>query len=199
MVIASSKNAEMTFFFLSDKYPLTLKDLPDGRFYTKDWLLGCTLPVPNGCVPFWCEYTGDWTNEGHSWTNLRSGQVHTTHPLGLKFIVDNSFTEGFYEITAIEGITFGEGEAWDPDTNQKIRIEKLVPMSIWNPFFQRYDPPCNKHFFCKGVKKVMKPYSDCGSYLYLDMFTECRELFFEVYCRCGLEDSREHHTDSDSN
>jgi hypothetical protein len=186
----------MTFFFLPKQYPLRLESLPDGLFYIKDDMAPFIVQVPPGCAPVWCEYSGD-LSEYHSWTNLISGQVRETHPLGLT-ISDSSFFEGFYEITAIEGLTFEEGEAWCQDTNQKIPVKKTDPQSIWNPFFQRYNQSCNKYFFCKGVKKEMKPSSDCGKYLYLDMFTECRELFFEVYCKCGLKGGREHHTDSDS-
>jgi len=187
----------MTFFFLPKQHPLTLDSLPDGRYYTKDDWASFIVKVPNDCAPVWCEYNGDWTNEGHYWENPISGRVHTTHPLGLT-TSDSSFFDGFYEITAIEGRTFSEGEAWDPDKNSKIPVEKTDPRSIWNPFFQRYDQSCNKHFSCKGVKKEMESSSDCGRYLYLDMFTECRELFFEVYCQCGLNGGRENHTDSDS-
>jgi len=188
----------MTFFFLPEQHPLTLESLPDGRFYTKDWFKSYTVQVPYGCAPVWCEYTGYWTDKSHFWTNPISGQVHTTHPLGLRFILDNSFTDGFYEITPIKGLTFGEGKAWCPDTNSKIPVEKTDRRSVWNPFFQRYDPPCENSWQCKGVQKEMESSSDCGSYLYLDMFTQCRDLFFKVYCNCGMRNGREPHTDSDS-
>jgi hypothetical protein len=184
----------MTFFFLPKQHPLTLKTLPDCRYYTKD-SSGFDTQVPYGCAPVWCEYTGDLID--HSWTNPMSGRVHETHPLGLT-IRDSSFTDGFYEITAIEGLTFGEGEAWCPDTNQKIHVEKTDQQSIWNPFFQRYDPPCENSWQCKGVKKEMESSSGRRSYLYLDRFTQCKHLFVEVYCKCGMRDGREHHTDSDS-
>lgn len=187
----------MTFFFLPEQHHLTLEVLPDGQFYTRDWSQSYTVQVPYRCAPVWCEYTGDWTDEGHSWTNPISGQVRETHPLGLT-ISDSSFYDGFYEITTIKGLTFEEGESWCPDTSAKIHVEKTDARSIWNPFFQRYDQSCNKHFSCKGVKKEMESSSDRGSYLYLDMFTLRRALFLNVYCECGLKDSYEHHTDSDS-
>ncbi len=187
----------MTFFFLPKQHPQTLESLPDGQFYTKDQPQSYTVKVPHFCVPVWCEYVGDWTNEGHSWKNPISGQDHTTHPLRLT-TSNGSFFEGFYEITPIKDLTFGEGKAWCPDTNSKISVEKTDKSLLWNPFFQRYDPPCNKDFRCKGVQKEMESSSDCGSYLYLDMFTQCRDLFFKVYCNCGMRDGREHHTDSDS-
>jgi hypothetical protein len=184
------KTLKMTFIFLPKQHPQTLASLPDGKFYTKDWLRSFIVQVPNGCVPVWCEYTGNWID--HSWKNPISGHVYEKHPLGLPE------SDGFYEISEIEGLTFGEGEAWCPDTNTKIHIEKTDPMSIWNPFFQQYDPRCNKHFSCKGVQKEMESSSGRGSYLYLDIFTNCRHLFLDVYCGCGLKDGYEHHTDSDS-
>ncbi len=184
----------MKSFFLSKQHHLRLDSLPDGRYYTKNH--DFIVQFPHNCAPVWCEYTGDWTD--HSWENPISGQVHTTHPLGFTVNSDNSFFDGFYEITEIKGLTFREGEAWDPDNNSKITVEKTDPLSIWNPFFQRYDPPCNKHFSCKGIQKEMESFSDCGSYLYFDKFTQCRNLFFDVYCNCGMRDGREHHTDSDS-
>jgi hypothetical protein len=181
----------MTFFFLPKQHHLTLYSLPDGRFYERYNFN--IVQVPHGCVPVWCSYSGDWVD--HSWTNPMSGLVHETHPLGLKFMEDNSFTDGFYEITELK-LIFGEGEAWCPDTNEKIHIEKTDPMSIWNPFFQRYDPACN----CSSGKviKEMSSSSDYGSYLYLDMFIQCKELFFDVYCNCGLRNGCHHHPDSDS-
>ena len=186
----------MPFIFLPKQHPLTLKTLPDCRYYTKDSSGFDTVQVPYGCAPVSCEYTGDWIN--HSWTNQMSGRVHETHPLGLT-IRDSSFIDRFYEITAIEGLTFGEGEAWCPDTNQKIHVEKTDQQSIWNLFFQRYDLACENYWKCKGVKKEMKSSSGRGSYLYLDRFIQCPKLFFDVYCNCGMRDNCEHDTDSDSN
>ncbi len=124
-----------------------------------------------------------------------SGRVHKTHPLGLT-TKDTSFYEGFYEITTIDGLTFREGEAWCPDTNAKIHVDKIDPKSIWNPFLQRYDPACN----CSSGKviKEMSSSSDIGRYLYLDMFNQCKELFFDVYCICGLRNGCHHYPDSDS-
>ena len=181
------------FFYLPNQHPLTLETLPDGRFYPKDW--SYIVDVPHGCAPVWCAYSGDLTDESHSWTNPISGKVYETHPLGLT-TCDTSFFEGFYEIIAIEGLTFGEGEAWCPDTNTKIHVRKLTLRSVWNPFFQRYDPPCK----CGSdkVEKEMESSSDFGSYKYVDRFSGCKSLFFHVYCNCGMRDNREHHADSDS-
>ena len=197
MVIASSKNTVMTFFFLLKQHHLTPEELPDGRYYTKDCSKdgSYTVQVPNGCAPVLCEYTGDLF-EYHSWTNPISGRVYEkTHPLGLTK-QDGSFFDGFYEITAIEGLTFKVGEAWCHDTNQKIHVEKTDAQSVWNPFFQWYDPQCK----CGNgkAKKEIESSSDRGSYLYFGMFTQCPHLFFDVYCNCGMRDCREHHTDSDS-
>jgi hypothetical protein len=175
------------FFYLPNQHPLTLETLPDGRFYRKDW--SYIVQVPHCCAPVWCAYTGDLTDEGYSWTNQISCKVYETHPLCLT-TSDDSFFEGFYEITPIEGLTFCEGEVWCPDTNTKIHIEKTDPMSIWNPFFQRYDPQCVNTWQCKNVKKEMSSSSDCGSYLYFDMFIDCQHLFFDVYCNCGMRDNR---------
>ena len=119
------------FFYLQKQHPQTLESLPNGRFYTKD--NSNIVQVPHGCAPVWCPYNGD-SSDDHYWTNPISGRVHETHPLGLT-TSDSSFFEGFYEITAIEGLTFSEGEAWDPDKNSKIPVEKTDPRSIWNPFF----------------------------------------------------------------
>jgi hypothetical protein len=184
----------MTFFYLPEQHPLSLENLPDGRFYTKDQLLCFVYQVPHGSAPVWCFYSGDWV-EDHSWTNPMSGLVHETHPLGLNFIKDNLFTDGFYEITELK-LIFGEGEAWCPDTRAKIHVDKIDPKSIWNPFFQRYDPAC-KCLSGKAIKE-MSSSSDYGSYLYFDMFIQCQELFFDVYCNCGLRNGCHHHTDSDS-
>ena len=162
------------FFYLPNQHPLTLETLPDGRFYPKDW--SYIVDVPHGCAPVWCAYSGDLTDESHSWTNPISGKVYETHPLGLT-TCDTSFFEGFYEIIAIEGLTFGEGEAWCPDTNQKIRVEKTEPRSIWNPFFKRYDPPCHR---CNPRRIKYDFVNESFHEIFLDHMT----IFYEVYCAC---------------
>lgn len=177
------KTLKMTFFFLPKQHPLTLGKLPDGLFYTKDWSRSYIVQVPYGCAPVWFEYNGDYTDEGHSWTNPISGQVHTTHPLGLT-MSDSSFFEGFYEITAIEGLTFNEGESWDPDKNSKIPVEKTKAQSVWNPFFQRYDPPCN------GDPSVCDPTKinydvHCWD-MFHKIFTGDMTTFTKVYCKCCI-------------
>ena len=164
----------MTFFFLPKQHPQTLESLPDGQFYTEYWSQSYTVKVPHGCAPVWCEYTGDWTNEGHSWKNPISGQDHTIHPLFLT-TSDGSFFEGFYEITTIEGLTFGEGEAWCPATNSKIPVEKTDQRSIWNPFFQRYDPPCK----CGELHRINY---DFENNTYHVLFDEIMNEFEKVYC-----------------
>jgi len=168
----------MTFFFLPKQHHLTLASLPDGRFYTKDWLLSYIVQVQNGCAPVWCEYTGDWTD--NSWTNPISGLVYEKHPLGLTKS-DGAFFDGFYEITEIKGLTFGEGDAWCPDTNQKIRVEKTDAQSVWNPFFQRYDPPCDRDTVecCSNRIKY-----DFVNESFDGIFTNNMTIFYEVYCTC---------------
>lgn len=175
------KTLKMTFFFLPNQHPLTLETLPDGRFYPKDW--SYIVQVPHCCAPGWCEYTGDFTNEGHSWTNPISGQVHTTHPLGFTVNSDNSFFEGFYEITPIEGLTFGEGEAWCPDTNTKIHIEKTDPMSIWNPFFQLYDQPCDRNIDECHLNRIKYDFVNQSIH---EIFEKNMDLFTNVYCQCCI-------------
>ena len=166
----------MTFFFLQQQHHLTLDSLPDGRFYERD--NSNIVQVHHSCAPVWCEYTGDWADGSHSWTNPISRQVHDTHPLGLKFIENNSFTDGFYEITEIKGLTFGEGEAWCPDTNSKIPVEKTDPRSIWNPFFQRYDPPCK----CGQAHGTNYDFMNESFHeIFLD---DIMTIFYEVYCKC---------------
>jgi len=180
----------MTFFFLPNKHPQILEDLPyGGLFYTKGWSQSSIVQIPPRCAPVWCEYTEDWMkDEGHSWTNPISGQVYETHPLNLTK-QDDSFYDGFYEITEIEGLTFEEGESWCPDTNQKIRVEKTEQQSIWNPFFKRYDPPCNENkWVCDSSPRVF--YGPSVSTLRFG-FKSIEELlendmtaFFQVYCKC---------------
>ena len=168
------KTLKMTFFFLQQQHHLTLDSLPDGRFYERDNYN--IVQVHHSCAPVWCEYTCDWADGSHSWTNPISRQVHTTHPLGLT-TSDCSFFEGFYEITAIEGLTFGEGEAWCPDTNSKIPVEKTDPRSIWNPFFQRYDPPCHRCIL-RRIKY------DFVNESFHEIFLDDMTIFYEVYCEC---------------
>jgi len=180
----------MTFFFLPKQHPLTQKKLPDGVFYPID--NSSVVNVPHHCAPVKCIYSGDFF-ENHSWKNTFTNQVfENNHPLNLE-VSDSTFYDGFYEITKIKCLTFGEGEAWCPKTNLKIRVEKTDVRSIWNPFFQRYDPQCDC-FRSGKVKKEM----DRGRCMYFDKFTQCPHLFFNVYCNCGMRDNREHQTDSDS-
>jgi hypothetical protein len=179
----------MTFIYLPNQHPQTLKSLSNGLFYPKDW--SYTVDVPYRCAPVWCAYSGDFTDESHSWTNLTSGQVYKTHPLGLT-TCDSSFYGGFYEITAIKDLTFEEGESWCPDTSAKIRVEKTDARSIWNPFFQRYDQSCH---CIPNNNKVEKRISNWGSVMYFDdTFRQCRELFFSIYCDCGMQNN-EHQLD----
>lgn len=173
----------MTIFFLPEQHPLTLESLPDGRFYTKDWSLSI-VKVPHGCAPVLCEYTGDRKNKNHSWTNPISGNFYETKPLGLTE-TDDSLYQGFYEITRIEGLTFGEGEAWCHDTNQKIHVEKTDHRSIWNPFFQRYDPPCNRNEHdCDPLNRKIK-YVVTHESVH-EIFEEDIDLFTKVYCPCCI-------------
>lgn len=177
MMIASSKNSEMpkNNIYLSKEHPVRLDQLKVGPFYQVNCL--STVVVPYSCAPVWCEYTGDWIGpEGDSWTNPITGQIHTTHPLDFTRR-NGSFYEGFWEVTQIEGLTLGEGEAWDPDTNKKVRIEKIVPTSVWNPFFQRYDPPCN----CDPQRIK---YDHLNESFHIYFLGNQTDIFFNVYCTC---------------
>ena len=171
----------MTFFFLPKQHPQTLESLPDGRFCTNECSRSYIVEVPHGCAPVWCEYTGNWTKEDHSWTNPISGQVHTTHPLDFQR-KSCLFFDNFVEITQIKGLTFGEGEAWCPDTNQKIHIEKTDQMSIWNPFFQRYDEPCPKNNSECVRNRIHYDFVEHNIH---EMFKDNMSLFFKVYCPCS--------------
>jgi hypothetical protein len=169
----------MPFFFLPEQHSLRVDSLPDGRYYTKGWNLYSNLiPVPHGCVPVWCAH--DFSSEDPSWTNPISGRVYKTHPLGLR-MQDGSFFDEFYEISAIEGLTFGEGEAWRPDTNQKIRVEKTDAQSVWNPFFQRYDPPCDRDTYDCDPHRIKY---DFVNESFHEIFIENMTIFYEVYCTC---------------
>jgi hypothetical protein len=192
----------MLFIFLPEQNhrlrktlpPLTRETLPDGVFYPIDDSSAVIVLVPHGCAPVKCFYSGD-RFENHSWTNPVTGQFfEDNHPSNLE-VSDGTFYDSFYEITKIKCLTFGEEEAWCSDTNQKIRVEKTNVRSIWNPFFQRYDQQCD--CLCFRIGKVKKE-MDRGSYMYFDKFTHSPELFFDVYCNCGMRDNRSHHTDSDS-
>jgi len=193
----------MIFIFLRERNhrtqktlpPLTLETLPDGRFYPIDDSSAVTVLLPDSCVPVKCFYSGDYFE--HSWTNPITGEIFETHSLNLE-ASDRTFYDGFYEITKIKSLTFGEGEAWCSDTNQKIPVEKTDVRYIWNPFFQRYDQPCDCWLNRGKVKKEISSSSGRGSYMYFDKFTHCPDLFFEVYCNCGMRDNREHQSGSDS-
>jgi len=184
MIASSKKHMPIDLFFLPEKYSLTLEQLESGPFYPMDY--SNTVLVPYGCVPVWCPNTGDFTKEGNSYTNLVTGQIHTKNPFGFRK-GDCSFFDGFYETTQIEGLTFGEGEAWDLDTNKKVRVEKMVPTSLWNPFFQRYDPPCNRDEHECNPLRIKYNYVDESFHTYL-FDTNQKDLFFEVYDTCCICD-----------
>ena len=164
----------MTFFFLQQQHHLTLDSLPDGRFYERDNYN--IVQVHHSRAPVWCEYTCDWADGSHSWKNQISDRVHTTHPLDLTD-QNVSFFDGFYEITPIEGLTFSEGEKWCTYTNQKIRVEKTDALSVWNPFFQRYDPPCHRCIL-RRIKY------DFVNESFHEIFLDDMTIFYEVYCKC---------------
>ena len=174
----------MPFIFLSEQHHLTLEDLQDGPFYTNDRALSYIVQVPNRYAPVWCEYTGNRL-EYHSWTNPISGRIYEkTHPLGFTEKSDNSFFDGFYEITPID-LTFRKGEAWCPDkTNQKIPVEKTDQPSIWNPFYQRYDPPCNRDEHDCDVLIPKIKYDRHESVH--KIFEKDIDLFTTVYCPCCI-------------
>jgi hypothetical protein len=176
-------------FYLPNNHPEILDLDLHVYFYTKDWSQSSIVQVPPHCAPVCCEYTGDLTDGGHSWTNPISGQVYyETHPFGLTK-QDGSFYDGFYEITEIQGLTFKEGESWCPDTNQKIHVVKTDGLSIWNPFFQRYDQPCNENkwecdssprvFYGSSVSTLRFGAKSIEELLENDMTT-----FLQVYCKC---------------
>ncbi len=156
----------MSFIFL----PKQSQMKPDEgcRFYIYEHF--SYFSVPYSCAPVLCRY--DF--ECGSWTNPISHQIYTTHPLGLT-MKDGSFYNDLYEITRIEGLTFGEGESWCQDTNQKIHVEKTDPRSIWNPFFQRYDPPCK----CGELHRINY---DFENNTYHVLFNEIMNEFEKVYC-----------------
>ena len=189
MVIASSKNTKMIFFFLQKQHPLKRKDL-DSRFYTKSCSI--TVLVPYGYAPVSCAYTGDWTNEGHSWRNPISWKFYTTHPLGLTE-TDGSFFEDFYELTKINALIgkkgrenwiFRKGERWSPETNE-ISFPFIFPdlKLVWNPFYQRYDPPCNRNEHdCDVIPKIK---CDTRESVH-EIFEKDIDLFTTVYCPCCI-------------
>jgi hypothetical protein len=190
MIIASSKNSIMfSIIYLPEQHPLKLDTLTNGRFYSKD--CSYAVQVPHSCAHVWCPYNGDYTNEGHSWTNPISGHVYKTHPLGGLTNRDSSFYEGFYEITSIKDLTFLEGEAWCSETNQKIRVEKTDARSVWNPLFQRYDPPCESNTpICDSSPKVrydpsVSNITFCGRSLD-QLFNDNMEEFLKVFCKCCI-------------
>jgi hypothetical protein len=169
----------MTFFFLPKYHPITVEDLQDGIFYIPDQLLGLVCPVPNDHAPVWCEYIGFTT--GHdSWKNPISGKIYETHPLGLTER-DSSFFEGFYELTQIEGLNFREGEAWCFKTNSQVMVEKPDPMSVWNPFLQQYDQPCDRNERDCDSERIA--YNFLTNKIH-ELFTHNMDQFFEVYCQC---------------
>jgi hypothetical protein len=173
------KNAEMTFFYLQTQNSITLSTLPHGRYYTKEQVDSGVYPVPFRSVPCWCSYIGNYVDV-HNWTNSMSNQIYVKHPLGLT-VADNSFLEGFYEITETEGLTFGEGEAWCPDTNQKIRVKKTDVRSIWNPYFQKYDQPCDRNEHDCELHRIKYDFSKNSFH---EFFSDDIEEFFTYYCRC---------------
>lgn len=165
------------FYLLPQQQRPILRGLPDCQFYTKD--SSGIVPIHYSSAPVWCPY--DY-REDDSWTNPISYQVHKTHQLGLNE-KDRSFFDGFYQITTIEGLTFGEGQAWDPDTNTKIDVEKTDQMSIWNPFFQRYDPPCDNN--CRNCEPFRIKY-DFVNESFHEIFKENMDVFTNVYCQCCI-------------
>lgn len=180
----------MIFFFLQKQHPLTRKDL-DSRFYTKSCSI--TVIVPYSYAPVSCEYIGDRKNKSHSWRNPISGNFYTTHPLGLTE-TDGSFFEDFYELTKINALIgkkgrenwiFRKGERWSPETNE-ISFPFIFsdPKLVWNPFSQRYDPPCNRNEHDCDVL-IPKIAYDTHESVH-EIFEEDIGLLTEVYCPCCI-------------
>ncbi len=197
MVIAYSKNAEMTFFFLPKQHPLTRsKGLAIDQYYTKDQLIGSRIPVPYGYVPVWCQsyyFTGS-----DFWRNPLTNYTYNDHPLGLTER-ETGYSDGFYEMTSIIEIeefnglstelnkgqqwTFREGHAWCFETNTVIVVEKTDPTSIWNPFFQRYDKQC-----CRTPDSCepLRIEYDSEKEDFHSSFNGDMTQFLGVYCRCTI-------------
>jgi hypothetical protein len=169
----------MTFFYLQQPTRITVSTLRHGRYYTKDQVDSGVYPVPFRSVPYWYEYTGNY-DDVHNWKNPMSSQIYEKHPLGLT-VADNSFFDGFYEIIETEGLTFGEGEAWCLKTNQPVRVEKTEPMSVWNPFFQKYDQPCDRNERDCELHRIKYDFSKNSFH---EFFSDDIEEFFTYYCRC---------------
>jgi len=169
----------MPFFYLQTQNSITVSTLRHGRYYTEDQLDSGIYPVPFQSLPYWCRYTGNH-NDVHNWTHPTSGQIYETHPLGLT-VADNSFLDGFYEITETEGLTFGEGEAQCLITNKKIRIEKTDRTSVWIPFFQKYDQPCDRN---ESDCELHRSKYDFSKNSFHEFFSDDMKEFFKYYCRC---------------
>jgi hypothetical protein len=178
------------FFYLPEQHHHILKTFPHGQFYTMD--NSGTIPIPFGCAPVFCRSIGDWTDDDRTWVNPFTLNTYTIHPLNVTIKDASFFDEGFYEITPIEGLTFDEGEAWNPnkgERGEKIRVEKTDPNSIWDPYFKRYSPPCQNKIH-KNRPNRIKYHPDDGHHALMCpdvlMCPECRALFVETYCRCNL-------------
>lgn len=169
-------------------------------FYTKRDLVGETILIPYGCGLVRCEYTGDDTEEGHRWKNQYHPKEYNKHPLDLKD-GDDCFYEDFYEITKINALLsclarktwlFLEGEVWSIEENTMLLpIVKTDPRLVWNPFFQRYDEPCdNNKWSCESSPRVC--YGSSVSDIRIlgnsldEIFADDMTLFFQVYCKCCI-------------
>jgi hypothetical protein len=199
MVIASSKNAEMTFFFL----PSTIKEtdifrlgIRICRFLSIAEFLGSTHLIPYGYAPVLITYS--CTEKGHAWKNPYRSKNYQTHPMGLEE-TDEHFFEDFYELTKIKALIgqparkkwlFREGEVWSMETyTMSCPIDKPNPESVWNFFEQRYEQPCDddkpicdyspKMRYSPSVSNV----TFCGRSLH-ELFENDMKEFLEVFCKC---------------
>jgi hypothetical protein len=160
----------MQFIYLPEQHHLT----PDSLFCKNDpSSIGL---VPYGHLPVWYEYNFD----SGSWTNPRTGKCYTTNPFDLTER-DSSFVEGFYELTKIEGLTFHEGEAWSPYEYDKIYVEKTVPSLLWNSFFRRYDPPCDRYSHLCVQHKIKYEFEKNTIHEFVNI-----EELLKCYCECSL-------------
>jgi hypothetical protein len=187
----------MTIFFLPRIKGMN-RNLKVPIFYTNHDLVCETILIPYGYALVRCEYTGDYTEEGHRWKNPYHPKEYKNHPLGLKD-GDNNFYEDFYEITKIKALLscparktwlFREGEVWSIETNTKsFPIVKTDPNSVWNFLEQRYDQPCNNNGWSCDISPrvsysaLVSDIRFLGNSLH-EIFAEDMTLFFQVYCKC---------------
>jgi hypothetical protein len=194
----------MQVIYLPNKLKTTQGTIPLGtipRYYTIREFEGSVHPVPYGYVPVRCQYTGNLTGRGHRWKNPYHKESYKRHPLGVVNTPnDNSFYEDFIELTNMKDLLyptgrekwfFHEGESWCIQTNKRVQVEKTDPRLVWNPFFQRYDEPCdNNKWNCASSPRVCygSSVSDVrilGNSLH-ELLENDMTTFLQVYCTCCI-------------